>query len=116
MLRVPPRRFIVAGGCRLFAHGFRRLLHGDKYADLRFLALNNAAQITQMRDGLLGLPLGLVVEVQSAVDALVGSLLLLLGTSSDETQGPPLELVRIMVGEPLGVGNRDGLANRLWHV
>src|SRR5680860_1511853 len=126
MLRVPPRRFIVASGCRLFAHGFRRLLHGDKYADLRFLALNNAAQITQMRDGrlpgldrddhLLSLPLGLVVKVQSAVDALVGSLLLLLGTSSDETQRPPLELIRIMVGEPLGIRNGDGLANRLWHV
>ena len=53
-----------------------------------------------------------VVEVQSTVDALVCTLLLLGRASANKANSPPLELVRIVVGESLSILDSGWLANK----
>jgi hypothetical protein len=65
-------------------------------------------------DNLAGRAGVVVVEVEAAVDAAVGSLLDALGgTGSAEAERPVLELVLVLFGELAGTFNVGGLADDL---
>jgi hypothetical protein len=53
------------------------------------------------------------VEVHTAIDPLVGPLLLLDGTRAHEAERPPLELVGIVLGELRRAGEVHGFADDL---
>lgn len=119
-MRAPGGGVGAAGG-GFGAHGLGGLLHGDQHADGGVLAVDDAVQFHDMSGGdvagldredhLPGLPAVLLVEVESAVDALVRALLLLDGTRADQAERPPLELVGVRLGELGGVFDRGGLAD-----
>ncbi len=114
-----PRRLVETRFGGFLEHGLGRRFHGDEYADLGFFALNDAAQVTDIRslyvpgfDGennLLALAaLVLIVEVKTTIDALVRTLLLLQRTRTDQTKRPPLKLIGIILGESLSAGQVSG--------
>src|SRR5713101_1721422 len=53
------------------------------------------------------------MEVEPAIDPLVCTLLLLNRARSDESQGPPLKLIRVFSGQGFGVGKRYGFPDYL---
>ena len=90
-------------------HGFRRFFEAEEDADFGFFALDGRrADRGRGRrdvpgldgeDDLLGVSAAVVVEVEPSVDALVRALLLLGRTRAHQAERPPLELVRVLLGQ-----------------
>jgi len=91
---VPNLGVVKAGlGC-LRPHRFSRLLQRDEHAHLCILALHHSNQVTHLRDvhmpaldrkdDLLGLPAGVIVEVQPSVDAAVSAFFALRRPRADQ--------------------------------
>ena len=113
--------FVETGLGGLAQHGFGRCFKTKKDADLGFFARENANQVANLRNGhaarldreddLLRLAGVVVVEVEPAVDAAIGALLLLGGPRAHLPQRPPLELVLVFGGQLRGSGVVGRLAN-----
>jgi hypothetical protein len=93
------------------AHGGGGFLEGDVNADFGLLALEDADEVADLgdadvvaaldgEDDLAGVAGVVVVEVEAAIDAAVGSLLDAFGgTGSAEAERPVLELIFVLFGE-----------------
>ena len=113
--------FVESGFGGLFHHRLGRLLEAEEDADLGLFAVEHADEIANLRDrhtarldgkdNLLGLAGIVVVEVQAAIDAAVGSLLLFGGPRAHLAQRPPLKLVFVFGGQLRGSGVICRLAN-----
>ena len=89
-----PRGYISSAGCGLGAHGFGRLFHGEQYANGGVLTINDAMQVTDMsgigaagfdrENDLLGITAVFLVEIEPAVNALIGTFLLFNGAGADQ--------------------------------
>src|SRR3990172_9777479 len=105
----PPRRFVEPRRRRFRSHLLRRVFQGKENTYLRLLPIYDAAESPDIRgfqcagldrkDDLLVLSVPVVPKQKPPVDSLVRALLLLHRPGSDETERPPLELVRILLRE-----------------
>ena len=92
--------FVEAGFGGFAEHGFGGFFEAEEDADLGFFALEDADEVADLGDGdaagldgkddLLGLAGVVVVEVEAAVDAAVGALLLLGGTRARPGRAPTI--------------------------
>ena len=65
------------------------------------------------KNDLLGFAAALVVEQKPSVNSLICAFLTLYRTRSHQTQCPPLELIGVLLGKCLRVGNRHRFSNYL---
>ena len=97
-------------------------LEGDEDPHSRLLAVQHAAQVTNvfdagfaafdLDDDLLGLGLtGVVAEEDFAVYAAVSAFLLFDRAGADQAEGPPLELEFVLLGQGVGLVGRDRFAD-----
>jgi hypothetical protein len=59
-------------------------------------------------DDLFRLAIVGIMEVQAAIDPPIRTLLLLYRAGADQSECPPLEFVRIRLGQCSGIGNETG--------
>ena len=115
---------VDAGGEGFLAHGLGGRLEGDEDADLGLLAVHVALEggdhaavdvaALDLDDDALGLAAVVVEEVDVAIDAGVGATAAVVGgTGVHEAQGPPLELIAVLLGEGGGAAGVGGLADDL---
>ena len=116
-----PRRLVEACAGAFLPHRRRGIIHAQQDADLGLLAFDHTTEIAQLRhrdvsrldrqDDLFRLCNVAIVEEDTPIDSLVGTLLPIDGPGPDQSKCPPLELVRVVVCQLSRVRQGDRLTD-----